>query len=201
MDIIAKLKSIRAAFEAATQTFADYKVGEVTVRIEGDPIEGAAVSAMDADGNPIDPTGDHVIPVVGTITVENGVITKVVPAEVVEVVEAADVTDAAAAVEEVATVVETIAPDAPAEVVAAVSAEVVAEIMEKLEGMAAEIVEMKSKLAAGSEREKQMFEVLEQLAKSPTAPEKQKSTVGQFKKDNTDRAAVIAQTIQNLKNK
>jgi hypothetical protein len=199
MNILETIKSLRAAFEQAVQKFADYKVGELTVRIEGEPIVGAPVMLMDADGNPVDATGEHSIPSLGTVVVANGVIESITP-EAVEV-EAAEPEEAAAAVEEVAAVVEEIAPEAPAEAVAAISAEVVADIMAKVDAMMGEMVEMKAKLLASNEREKQMFEIVEQLAKLPSVKEEPKTIVGQFKKTEFDRIEKLSEAIKQLKNK
>lgn len=196
MNIIEKIQSLRAAFESATQKFADFKIGDLTVRIDGEPIVGAAVTLLDADGNPIDATGEHIIPSLGTVVVTNGVIESITPEEVV--VEAAETP--AEAVAEVIEVATELAPEASPEAVAEVSAEVVAELMEKLGAMETEIVEMKKKMMGYQDREKQMFDLVEQLAKLPTAPEKNESTVGKFKKTETSRAEQIAQTIATLKN-
>jgi hypothetical protein len=202
MNIIEKIQSLRAAFESATQKFADYTLGDLTVRIDGEPVIGAAVTLLDADGNPIDATGEHTIPSLGTVVVANGVIESITPEAVAEViVEAAEPADAAAAVEEVAAVVEEIAPEAPSEVVAAISAEVVAEIMEKLEAVTAEIVEMKKAMMGYQDKEKQMFDLIEQVAKMPSVPAEPKKVVGQFKKDNTDRLEALTQTLKTLKTK
>ena len=203
MNILETIQKMRAAFEAATHKFADYKVGELTVRIDGEPVVGAAVALLDADGNPIDATGEHVIPSLGTIVVANGVIESITPEAAEEVVaeRAETPAEAAAAVEEVAAVVEEIAPDAPAEVVAAISADVVGEIIEKLDAMATEIVEMKKKMMAGEKREKEMFAVIEQLAALPTAPEKPQTFAGQFKKAEADRFEKLAETLKTLKTK
>jgi hypothetical protein len=202
MNIIEKIQSLRAAFESATQKFADYTLGDLTVRIDGEPIAGAAVTLLDADGNVLDATGEHVIPSLGTVVVANGVIESITPEAPAEViVEAAEPADAAAAVEEVAAVVEEIAPEAPSEVVAAISAEVVAEIMEKLEAVTAEIVEMKKAMMGYQDKEKQMFDLIEQVAKMPSVPAEPKKVVGQFKKDNTDRLEALTQTLKTLKTK
>jgi hypothetical protein len=202
MNIIEKIQSLRAAFESATQKFADYTLGDLTVRIDGEPVIGAAVTLLDADGNPIDATGEHTIPSLGTVVVANGVIESITPEAAAEViVEAAEPADAAAAVEEVAAVVEEIAPEAPSEVVAAISAEVVAEIMEKLEAVTAEIVEMKKAMMGYQDKEKQMFDLIEQVAKMPSVPAEPKKVVGQFKKDNTDRLEALTQTLKTLKTK
>lgn len=200
MNIIEKIQSLRAAFESATQKFADYKVGDLTVRIDGEPIVGAAVTLLDADGNPIDATGEHSIPSLGTVVVANGVIESITPEAAAEVVVEAAETPAEA-VAEVIEVATELAPEAPAEVVAEVSAEVVAELVAKLDAMGAEIVEMKKAMLGYQDREKQMFELVEQLAKLPTAPENQEPVVGKFKKSEDDRATRIAQTIANLKTK
>jgi hypothetical protein len=197
MNILEKLQTLRAAFEQAVQKFADYQLGELTVRIEGEPAVGTAVTLLDAEGNPLDATGEHTIPELGTIVVSNGVIESITPM----VVEAADVTDAAAAVEEVAAVVEEIAPDAPAEVVAAVSAEVVAEIMEKLDDMMGEMVEMKKKLKASEAREKSMFELVEALANEPSEKQPEKVMFGQFKKDEVGNLSKVAEALKTLKTK
>ena len=194
MNILEKLQTLRAAFEQASLKFADYMLGELTVRIEGEPVVGTAVTLLDADGNPLDATGEHVIPELGTIVVSNGVIEAITPM----VVEAA--ADPAVAVEEVAAVVEQIAPEAPAEVVAAISAEVVGEIMEKLDEMAGELVEMKKKMMAGQEREKSMFALIEALAEEPTVKE-QKVMFGQFKKDEVGNLNKVASILKNLKTK
>jgi len=203
MNIIEQIQKIKAAFESVTLKFADYKIGELTVRIEGEPIIGAAVSLIDADGNPIDATGEHAIPSLGMVVVSNGVIESITPEAVAAEVAAEDAAIEAPAevVEEVAAIVETIAPEAPAEVVAAISAEVVAEIVEKLDEMATEIVEMKKKMSAGESREKQMFTLIEQLSKMPTAPEKPKGFVGEFKKNESDRFQKLAETLKTLKTK
>jgi hypothetical protein len=200
MNIIEKIQSLRAAFESATQKFADFKIGDLTVRIDGAPAKGAAVTLLDADGNPIDATGEHVIPSLGTVVVTNGVIESITPEAPAEVVVEAAETPAEA-VAEVIEVAEGLAPDASPEVIAEVSAEVVAELTAKLDAMGAEIVEMKKKMMGYQDREKQMFDLVEQLAKLPTAPEKNESTVGKFKKTETSRAEQIAQTIATLKNK
>lgn len=200
MNILDKIKSLRAAFEEATkQAFADYMVGEMTVRIEGEPVVGAAVTLLDAEGNPVDATGEHVVPELGTIVVSNGVIESITPAPEAEVViEAADVAETAAAVEEVAAVVEAVAPEAPDEVVAAVSAEVVAEMIEKLDAMTSEMVEMKKKLKASEDREKAMFEVVEALANEPSTKVPEKVMFGQFKKDEIGNLSKVAAAIQQM---
>lgn len=200
MNIIEKLQTLRAAFEAATQKFADYQVGELTVRIEGEPVVGAPITLLDADGNPIDATGEHVIPSLGTVVVANGVIESITPEAAEEVVVEAAETPAEA-VAEVIEVAEELAPEAPAEVVAEVSAEVVAELVEKLDAMNAEIVEMKKTMMGYKDREKQMFELIEQLASLPTAPEKKETFAGQFKKSEADRFEKLAQTFKTLKTK
>ena len=193
MNILEKLQTLRAAFEQASLKFADYMLGELTVRIEGEPVVGTAVTLLDAEGNPLDATGEHVIPELGTIVVSNGVIEAITPM----VVEAA--ADPAVAVEEVAAVVEQIAPEAPAEVVAAISAEVVGEIMEKLDEMAGELVEMKKKMMAGQEREKSMFALIEALAAEPSV-KNEKVMFGQFKKDEVGNLNKVASILKTLKN-
>jgi hypothetical protein len=194
MNILEKLQTLRAAFEQASLKFADYMLGELTVRIEGEPVVGTAVTLLDADGNPLDATGEHVIPELGTIVVANGVIESITPM----VVEAEEVP--AEAVEEIVSAVEAIAPEAPAEVVAAISTEVVGEIMEKLDEMASELVELKKKMMAGQEREKSMFALIEALAEEPTVKE-QKVMFGQFKKDEVSNMNKVASILKNLKTK
>jgi hypothetical protein len=196
MNILEKLQTLRAAFEQASLKFADYMLGELTVRIEGEPVVGTAVTLLDADGNPLDATGEHVIPELGTIVVSNGVIESITPM----VVEAADEAAAAVAVEEVAAVVEEIAPEAPAEVVAAISTEVVGEIMDKLDEMASELVELKKKMMAGQEREKSMFALIEALAEEPSV-KAEKVMFGQFKKDEIGNINKVASILKNLKTK
>ena len=194
MNILEKLQTLRAAFEQASLKFADYMLGELTVRIEGEPVVGTAVTLLDADGNPLDATGEHVIPELGTIVVANGVIESITPL----VVEAEEVP--AEAVEEIVSVVEAIAPEAPAEVVAAISTEVVGEIMDKLDEMASELVELKKKMMAGQEREKSMFQLIEALAEEPSVKE-QKVMFGQFKKDEVGNLNKVASILKNLKTK
>jgi hypothetical protein len=194
MNILEKLQTLRAAFEQASLKFADYMLGELTVRIEGEPVVGTAVTLLDADGNPLDATGEHVIPELGTIVVANGVIESITPM----VVEAEEVP--AEAVEEIVSVVEAIAPEAPAEVVAAISTEVVGEIMEKLDEMASELVELKKKMMAGQEREKSMFALIEALAAEPTV-KNEKVMFGQFKKDEVSNMNKVASILKNLKTK
>ena len=194
MNILEKLQTLRAAFEQASLKFADYMLGELTVRIEGEPVVGTAVTLLDADGNPLDATGEHVIPELGTIVVSNGVIESITPM----VVEAEEVP--AEAVEEIVSVVEAIAPEAPAEVVAAISTEVVGEIMDKLDEMASELVEMKKKMMAGQEREKSMFDLIEALAAEPSV-KNEKVMFGQFKKDEVGNLNKVASILKNLKTK
>jgi hypothetical protein len=194
MNILEKLQTLRAAFEQASLKFADYMLGELTVRIEGEPVVGTAVTLLDADGNPLDATGEHVIPELGTIVVANGVIESITPM----VVEAEEVP--AEAVEEIVSAVETIAPEAPAEVVAAISTEVVGEIMEKLDEMASELVELKKKMMAGQEREKSMFQLIEALAAEPSV-KNEKVMFGQFKKDEVGNLNKVASILKNLKTK
>jgi hypothetical protein len=194
MNILEKLQTLRAAFEQASLKFADYMLGELTVRIEGEPVVGTAVTLLDADGNPLDATGEHVIPELGTIVVSNGVIESITPM----VVEAEEVP--AEAVEEIVSVVEAIAPEAPAEVVAAISTEVVGEIMEKLDEMASELVELKKKMMAGQEREKSMFALIEALAEEPSV-KTEKVMFGQFKKDEVGNLNKVASILKTLKNK
>jgi hypothetical protein len=194
MNILEKLQTLRAAFEQASLKFADYMLGELTVRIEGEPVVGTAVTLLDADGNPLDATGEHVIPELGTIVVSNGVIESITPL----VVEAEEVP--AEAVEEIVSVVEAIAPEAPAEVVAAISTEVVGEIMEKLDEMASELVELKKKMMAGQEREKSMFQLIEALAAEPTV-KNEKVMFGQFKKDEVGNLNKVASIMKTLKTK
>lgn len=188
MDILTELRSLRQAFEAATQKFADYKVSdELTIRIEGDPVAGASVFVVDAEGNASPaPDGEHVIPELGTIVTSGGVISEV---------KMADVADTAAAVEEVAAVVEQVAPEAPAEVVAAVSAEAVAEIMDKLSAMATTIEEMKQELGGYKDREKKMFSIIEKLAAEPSKTPEQKATHA-FSKKQSDNIGEIAQALK-----
>jgi hypothetical protein len=194
MNILEKLQTLRAAFEQASLKFADYMLGELTVRIEGEPVVGTAVTLLDADGNPLDATGEHVIPELGTIVVANGVIESITPL----VVEAEEVP--AEAVEEIVSVVEAIAPEAPAEVVAAISTEVVGEIMDKLDEMASELVELKKKMMAGQEREKSMFALIEALAAEPSV-KNEKVMFGQFKKDEVSNMNKVASILKNLKTK
>jgi hypothetical protein len=194
MNILEKLQTLRAAFEQASLKFADYMLGELTVRIEGEPVVGTAVTLLDADGNPLDATGEHVIPELGTIVVANGVIESITPM----VVEAEEVP--AEAVEEIVSAVEAIAPEAPAEVVAAISTEVVGEIMDKLDEMASELVELKKKMMAGQEREKSMFALIEALAEEPTV-KNEKVMFGQFKKDEVGNLNKVASILKNLKTK
>lgn len=194
MNILEKLQTLRAAFEQASLKFADYMLGELTVRIEGEPVVGTAVTLLDADGNPLDATGEHVIPELGTIVVSNGVIESITPM----VVEAQEVP--AEAVEEIVSVVEEIAPEAPAEVVAAISTEVVGEIMDKLDEMASELVELKKKMMAGQEREKSMFALIEALAEEPSV-KNEKVMFGQFKKDEVSNMNKVATILKNLKTK
>ena len=194
MNILEKLQTLRAAFEQASLKFADYMLGELTVRIEGEPVVGTAVTLLDADGNPLDATGEHVIPELGTIVVANGVIESITPM----VVEAEEVP--AEAVEEIVSVVEEIAPEAPAEVVAAISVEVVGEIMDKLDEMASELVELKKKMMGKDEREKSMFELIEALAAEPSV-RTEKVMFGQFKKDEVGNLNKVASIMKNLKNK
>ena len=194
MNILEKLQTLRAAFEQASLKFADYMLGELTVRIEGEPVVGTAVTLLDADGNPLDATGEHVIPELGTIVVANGVIESITPM----VVEAEEVP--AEAVEEIVSAVETIAPEAPAEVVAAISTEVVGEIMDKLDEMASELVELKKKMMAGQEREKSMFALIEALAAEPSV-KNEKVMFGQFKKDEVSNMNKVASILKNLKTK
>lgn len=192
MNILEKIQSLRAAFEnAVTQKFADYMLGELTVRIEGEPVVGAAVTLLDAEGNPLDATGEHAIPELGTVVVSNGLIESITA-----VVEADEVPEEA--VEEIVGVVEAIAPEAPAEVVAAISVEVVGEIMDKLDEMASELVELKKKLKASEEREKSMFELVEALAKEPSVKEDPKPVFGQFKKDEVGNLSKVAEALKNL---
>lgn len=198
MNIIEQIQKLRAAFESAALKFADYKLGELTVRIEGEPVVGAKVTLLGADGNPMDATGEHAIPSLGTVVVANGVIETITPDAVVEVETEAEA-PVEAVVEEVAAIVEVIAPEAPAEVVAEISAEVANEIIEKLDEMATEIVEMKKKMSAGENREKQMFALIEQLTKLPTAPEQPKGFVGEFKKNESNRFDKLAETIKQMK--
>ena len=194
MNILEKLQTLRAAFEQASLKFADYMLGELTVRIEGEPVVGTAVTLLDADGNPLDATGEHVIPELGTIVVSNGVIESITPM----VVEAEEVP--AEAVEEIVNVVEEIAPEAPAEVVAAISVEVVGEIMDKLDEMASELVELKKKMMGKDEREKSMFELIEALAAEPSV-KNEKVMFGQFKKDEVGNLNKVASILKNLKTK
>jgi hypothetical protein len=194
MNILEKLQTLRAAFEQASLKFADYMLGELTVRIEGEPVVGTAVTLLDADGNPLDATGEHVIPELGTIVVSNGVIESITPL----VVEAEEVPEEA--VEEIVSAVETIAPEAPAEVVAAISTEVVGEIMDKLDEMASELVELKKKMMAGQEREKSMFALIEALAAEPSV-KNEKVMFGQFKKDEVSNMNKVASILKNLKTK
>ena len=194
MNILEKLQTLRAAFEQASLKFADYMLGELTVRIEGEPVVGTAVTLLDADGNPLDATGEHVIPELGTIVVSNGVIESITPM----VVEAEEVP--AEAVEEIVSVVEEIAPEAPAEVVAAISVEVVGEIMDKLDEMASELVELKKKMMGKDEREKSMFELIEALAAEPSV-RTEKVMFGQFKKDEVGNINKVASILKNLKTK
>lgn len=194
MNILEKLQTLRAAFEQASLKFADYMLGELTVRIEGEPVVGTAVTLLDADGNPLDATGEHVIPELGTIVVSNGVIESITPM----VVEAEEVP--AEAVEEIVSVVEEIAPEAPAEVVAAISVEVVGEIMDKLDEMASELVELKKKMMGKDEREKSMFELIEALAAEPSV-KNEKVMFGQFKKDEVGNLNKVASILKNLKTK
>jgi hypothetical protein len=194
MNILEKLQTLRAAFEQASLKFADYMLGELTVRIEGEPVVGTAVTLLDADGNPLDATGEHVIPELGTIVVSNGVIESITPL----VVEAEEVPEEA--VEEIVSVVEAIAPEAPAEVVAAISTEVVGEIMDKLDEMASELVELKKKMMAGQEREKSMFALIEALAAEPSV-KNEKVMFGQFKKDEVGNLNKVASILKNLKTK
>lgn len=194
MNILEKLQTLRAAFEQASLKFADYMLGELTVRIEGEPVVGTAVTLLDADGNPLDATGEHVIPELGTIVVSNGVIESITPL----VVEAEEVP--AEAVEEIVSVVEAIAPEAPAEVVAAISTEVVGEIMDKLDEMASELVELKKKMMGKDEREKSMFELIEALAAEPSV-RTEKVMFGQFKKDEVGNLNKVASILKNLKTK
>jgi hypothetical protein len=194
MNILEKLQTLRAAFEQASLKFADYMLGELTVRIEGEPVVGTAVTLLDADGNPLDATGEHVIPELGTIVVANGVIESITPM----VVAAEEVP--AEAVEEIVSVVEAIAPEAPAEVVAAISTEVVGEIMDKLDEMASELVELKKKMMAGQEREKSMFQLIEALAEEPSV-KNEKVMFGQFKKDEVGNLNKVASILKNLKTK
>jgi hypothetical protein len=194
MNILEKLQTLRAAFEQASLKFADYMLGELTVRIEGEPVVGTAVTLLDADGNPLDATGEHVIPELGTIVVANGVIESITPL----VVEAEEVPEEA--VEEIVSVVEAIAPEAPAEVVAAISTEVVGEIMDKLDEMASELVELKKKMMAGQEREKSMFALIEALAAEPSV-KNEKVMFGQFKKDEVGNLNKVASILKNLKTK
>jgi hypothetical protein len=194
MNILEKLQTLRAAFEQASLKFADYMLGELTVRIEGEPVVGTAVTLLDADGNPLDATGEHVIPELGTIVVANGVIESITPM----VVEAEEVPEEA--VEEIVSAVETIAPEAPAEVVAAISTEVVGEIMDKLDEMASELVELKKKMMAGQEREKSMFQLIEALAAEPSV-KNEKVMFGQFKKDEVSNMNKVASILKNLKTK
>jgi hypothetical protein len=194
MNILEKLQTLRAAFEQASLKFADYMLGELTVRIEGEPVVGTAVTLLDADGNPLDATGEHVIPELGTIVVANGVIESITPM----VVEAEEVPEEA--VEEIVSVVEAIAPEAPAEVVAAISVEVVGEIMDKLDEMASELVELKKKMKAGQEREKSMFQLIEALAAEPSV-KNEKVMFGQFKKDEVGNLNKVASILKNLKTK
>jgi hypothetical protein len=194
MNILEKLQTLRAAFEQASLKFADYMLGELTVRIEGEPVVGTAVTLLDADGNPLDATGEHVIPELGTIVVANGVIESITPL----VVEAEEVPEEA--VEEIVSVVEAIAPEAPAEVVAAISVEVVGEIMDKLDEMASELVELKKKMMAGQEREKSMFQLIEALAEEPSV-KNEKVMFGQFKKDEVGNLNKVASILKNLKTK
>ena len=194
MNILEKLQTLRAAFEQASLKFADYMLGELTVRIEGEPVVGTAVTLLDADGNPLDATGEHVIPELGTIVVANGVIESITPM----VVEAEEVPEEA--VEEIVSVVEAIAPEAPAEVVAAISTEVVGEIMDKLDEMASELVELKKKMMAGQEREKSMFALIEALAEEPSV-KNEKVMFGQFKKDEVGNLNKVASILKNLKTK
>jgi hypothetical protein len=194
MNILEKLQTLRAAFEQASLKFADYMLGELTVRIEGEPVVGTAVTLLDADGNPLDATGEHVIPELGTIVVANGVIESITPM----VVESEEVPEEA--VEEIVSVVEAIAPEAPAEVVAAISVEVVGEIMDKLDEMASELVELKKKMMAGQEREKSMFQLIEALAEEPSV-KNEKVMFGQFKKDEVGNLNKVASILKNLKTK
>lgn len=193
MNILEKLQTLRAAFEQASLKFADYKLGELTVRIEGEPVVGTAVTLLDADGNPLDATGEHVIPELGTIVVANGVIESITA-----VVEAEEVPEEA--VKEIVGVVEAIAPEAPAEVVAAISVEVVGEIMDKLDEMASELVELKKKMMGKDEREKTMFALIEALAAEPSV-KNEKVMFGQFKKDELGNMNKVASILKTLKNK
>lgn len=194
--LIEEIQKLRQLFQS--QKFADYQVGDMTIRIDGEPVEGAKVFVVDAEGNVSPaPDGEHNIPDMGVITTMGGVI--VAPQTEVA---AADTTDAAAAVEEVAAVVEEIAPEAPAETVAAVSAEAVAEIMEKLTAMESEMVEMKKKMMGYQEREKQMFAVIEKLASEPSAPETDTNALTQhFSKAPKNDMAEVIKIVQNFKNK
>jgi hypothetical protein len=194
MNILEKLQTLRAAFEQASLKFADYMLGELTVRIEGEPVVSTAVTLLDADGNPLDATGEHVIPELGTIVVANGVIESITPM----VVAAEEVPEEA--VEEIVSVVEAIAPEAPADVVAAISTEVVGEIMDKLDEMASELVELKKKMMAGQEREKSMFALIEALAAEPSV-KNEKVMFGQFKKDEVSNINKVASILKNLKTK
>lgn len=191
MDILTEIRSLRQAFEAATHKFADYKISdELTIRIEGEPASGASVFVVDAAGNVSPaPDGEHVIPELGTIVTAGGVIT--------EVMMMADAAETAAAVEEVAAVVEEIAPEAPAEAVAAVSAEVVAEIMEKLGGMETAIAEMKQELGGYKDREKKMFAIVEAIASQPTENKPAEKKVNQAFSKSFDHNALAA-TLQSL---
>jgi len=207
---IAELRKALASF-TATMKFADYKLEDGTnVRIDGEPVAGTMVYVIDEAGNAIPaPAGEHVIPDLGTIVVENGQLVSVAAAAPVVEEVMADPTEAAAAVEEVAAVVETLAPEAAPEEAAAIATDVVAEIQEKIMEMQGVIEEMKKKMdsmAAASSAQATQFSatlnaMADALAEAPSAPAKAgfSAVIENRKTKEADNFGQLANVIKNLK--
>lgn len=212
---IAAMRTVLATF-TATMKFADYKLedGTTIIRIDGepDPAMKPAVSVIAEDGSILPaPAGEHIVPDLGTIVVENGQLVAITPAAAPVVEEAlADPTQAATAVEEVAAVVETLAPEAAPEEAAAIATDVVAEIQEKILAMEGVIEEMKKKvdaMGAASSAQAASFSatlnaMAEALAEAPSAPATKtgfSAVIENTKKKEADNFGALANVIKTFK--
>lgn len=208
-DKIAAMRKVLASFTAQLK-FADYKLEDGTiVRIDGEPVAGTMVYVIAEDGTILPaPAGEHIVPELGTIVVENGQLVSIAAAApVAEVM--TDPAEAATAVEEVAAVVEELAPEAAPEEAAAIATDVVAELQEKILALEGVVTEMGKKLdamGAASSAQAASFSatltaMADALAEAPSAPAKTafSAVIENTKKKEADNFTALAQAIKNLK--
>ena len=201
-NAIESLRTELRKFNTNKQSFADYKLVDGTVvRVDGDLVAGTAVYVVAEDGTLPAPDGEHVVEGVGTIKTEGGKIVEVIAAEV------------PVAAQEVEIEVAPEEPEAPEmpeapiamtpEVVEAIVAKHLANIMEELKAAYAEMGKMKEKMSAFASQVETMADIVEKVSELPAeAPKASGSAiVEQRKAAASQNFNALAQALQTLKTK